>query len=424
MEPSDVFFSKLLDSGVQVVGQPMRGVQSAAIGFLIGTGARDERPGQDGISHFVEQLLFRGTEHLDARQLSDRFDALGISYDTSSGIEMSLVNAVMLGDQVPAALDLLSDVVRYPAFPPEAVQNVRTLLLLELQQREDQPASLALDTVRREFFAGSPISHDVLGTKETVQQIGRDDITAYFQERYTANNIIVSVAGTFNWDQVIDQLQRLTASWPVGPGRMVMHEPAPHPGFKVMQRDSTQENIAFAFPGVAVADPHYYDAALLSQTMGGGMNSRLFTEVREKRGLAYAVQSRFDGLEKTGLTRIYVGTSAERAHESVAVVLDELRKLEESGISEDELHLAKTRVKSQLVMRSESTSARMMANLRSWWFEQNLYSLHDIRERIDHTTTDEILNLVRRLNITHTLAGVALGPRSEQELFGGVLASS
>lgn len=422
MEQNDVFVSTLLESGVQVVGQPMQGVESAAIGILIGTGARDEGSDEYGISHFTEQTLFRGTEHLDSRQLSDRLDSLGISYDSSAGLEMTVVSAVMVGDRVPAAIDLLADVVRFPAFPADAIESVRTLALQELRQREDQPAQLVMDTLRQKLFAGSPISHDVLGTPESIRSLRRDDLRRYWETRYTANNMIISIAGNFDWDSTIDQLARITASWPQGAGRMVMETPGTRVGVTVVERDTTQENIGLAFPGLPVTDPHYYAAALVSQALGGSSNSRLFREVRDKRGLAYAVQSRFDGLEKTGLFRIYAGTSADRAHESVEVVLEELRKLEAGGITEDELVLSKTRLKSQMVMRSESTSGRMAANLRSWWYESRLRGLAEISERIDHVTVDEVLNVLRSLHIIDNLNAAAIGPRSEDELFGGVLA--
>lgn len=150
------------------------------------------------------------------------------------------------------------------------------------------------------------------------------------------------------------------------------------------------------------------------------MNSRLVQEVREKRGLAYSVQSRFDGLESTGLFRIYVGTSVDRAHESVEVVHDVLRQLERDGITDDELRLAKTRLKTQVIMRSESTSSRMVANVRSWWFEGRLRGLDEIAERVESVTLDQVLDLVHSLDITRRMASVALGPRSEDELFGGV----
>jgi predicted Zn-dependent peptidase len=200
--------------------------------------------------------------------------------------------------------------------------------------------------------------------------------------------------------------------------------PTPHSGISVLHKDSTQENIGVAFPAVAVADPQYYVAALVAQALGGSSHSRLFQEVREKRGLAYAVQARFDGLERAGMMRVYVGTSAERAHESVEVVMDELRKLEEDGITEDELRLSKTRLKSQLVMRSESTLARMASNLRSWWFEETLHSLSNVAQRIEDVDASAVTSLVSNLGITEKMTFVALGPRTEDELFGNVLARS
>jgi predicted Zn-dependent peptidase len=319
---------------------------------------------------------------------------------------------------------LLADCVRFPIFPEEHVDNVRTLLLQEIRQRDDRPAQKVMDLLRQHFFSGSPLGHDVLGTEESIASMDREDLRAYWEDRYTANNMLVSVSGNFDWDVTLDQLRRVTATWPSGRGRMVLHEPDTQASISVVHKEAAQENIGFAFPGVAVTDPHYYAAALFAQALGGSSNSRLFQEVREKRGLAYSVQARFDGLEKSGLVRIYVGTSAERAHESVEVVIDELKKAEQEGISEEELRLSKTRLKSQLVMRSESTMARMASNLRSWWFEQKLYSLQEIKDRIDGVTVEEILELVQSLNITSNIAAVALGPRSEEDLFGSVFARS
>lgn len=418
MDREKQFLHRLLASGVQVVGQPMAGVESAAFGILIGAGARDEQPRQFGIAHLAEQMLFRGTAHLDARQLSDQFDALGISYDSSSGVEMTLLSAVMLGDRLPAAIDLLTDVVRYPAFPADLLPTVQSLVGQERRQREDQPGQRVMEALRHHVYQRSPLGHDVLGSEETVAALEQGDLLDFWNHHGTANNTIISVAGKFDWDATIDQLERVTADWMRGSGRMVMHEPRTYTGTVILPRETSQENLALGFPGVSVVDPHYYAARLATQILGGGMNSRLFQEVREKRGLAYAVSARFDGMEKTGLFRIYVGTTAQRAHESVAVVLEELGKLQASGVTEDELRLAKTKLKSQTIMRSESTLARMSANLRSWWFEQELHTLDDIRERIDRVTGAEIHQLIEALAPLDHLAAVALGPRSQEELFG------
>jgi predicted Zn-dependent peptidase len=421
MELTDTLLHERLDGNIDVVGQPMAGVESAALGILIGTGARDESPENFGVSHFTEQMLWRGTDRYDARALSERFDALGIDYDSSAGIEMTLINAVLVGDRLPDAIDLLADVVHSPSFPEDDIEQVRALILQEIRQREDRPAQKVLDLLRRQFFAGSPLSHDSLGTEETISNLRRDDLVAYWRERYTANNTTISIAGSFEWDPVLDQLRRLTAGRPQGPGRMQLAPPTTCAGLQADQRELSQEHIGFAFPGVPAADPAYYAGQLLSQVLGGGVTSRLYRSVREERGLAYAVQSRFDGLERTGIFRIYVGTRVDRAQESVEVITDELRKLESGGVTEDELDLAKTRVKSQFVMRSESTSARMLANLRSWWFEQQLHDLEEVKRRIDAVTRDDVSAIIDRLGITSNLAAYALGPRTEEELFGVVV---
>jgi predicted Zn-dependent peptidase len=283
---------------------------------------------------------------------------------------------------------------------------------------------MVMEFLRQEFYAGSPLSHDVLGTEESINALSRDDLLTYWRDRYTANNMVLSVAGNFDWEGLVEQLEALTSSWPQGTGRSTLQAPEPNAKVRVVQREAAQENIGFAFPGVAMADPAYYALALGIQALGGSSNSRLFQEVREKRGLAYAVQARFDGLERTGLVRIYCGTSADRAHESVEVILDELRKFERDGITDTELERSKTRLKSQLIMRSESTGSRMVANLRSWWFEERVRTLDEIKERIDSVRSQDVIEAIRSLNPMATIAAVAVGPRSEDELFGGVLAAS
>lgn len=418
------FLTQRLQSGAQVVGQPMGGVESASLGISGGAGARDETSSEFGVSHFVEQMLFRGTETMDAKQLSDQFDSLGINYDSSSGIEMTMLTAVMLGDRTPAAVQLLGDVLRDAAFPADAADNVRSLIQQERRQREDHAAHRVLEVVRQEFYRGTPLGHDMLGTPESIDSMGRDDLVRFWREHYGAAKLIFSIAGNFDWAALIDQLEELTASWPAGSRPKEFSSPTTHSGVTVLPKDIEQENIAMAFPGVPIGDPRYYAAALAAQALGGGMNSRLFQEVREKRGLAYGVQARLDGLSRSGLFRIYVGTAADRAHESIEVILAELEKLENEGLHPEEIELGKIRLKSSQVMRSESTAGRMVANLRSWWFEGKLKSPQDVQRLIDDVSLDDVNTLVHDLGIRRNLAIVALGPRSEDELFGGVFVGS
>jgi predicted Zn-dependent peptidase len=246
----------------------------------------------------------------------------------------------------------------------------------------------------------------------------RADLVKFWECRYTPNNMAFSIAGKFDWDRFVEQLSALTLGWTPGVGRSSVPIPPVSVSTHVVRRETTQEHLGMAFPGVAIADPRYYAAALLAQVLGGGTTSRLHQEVREKRGLAYSAAARFDGLERTGLFRIYVGTSAERAHESVDVVAEELKKLEASGFTESELQLAKVRLKSQLIMRSESSRARMGANLRSWWFEGELHDLAEVRQRIDAVTVDQVHALAREVAPTHNLTVVAIGPQPAEEVLG------
>jgi predicted Zn-dependent peptidase len=281
-----------------------------------------------------------------------------------------------------------------------------------------------MELLRQRFYAGSPLAHDILGTEETVASLGRDDLARYWRDRYTPNNVIISVAGRFEWDPLIARLEELTADWTPGSGRMAMDQPVPNTTVEVLHRQAAQENVGFAFPGVPVTHDDYYALALGIQALGGSSNSRLFQEVREKRGLAYAVQARFDGLEKSGMVRVYAGTTADRAHESVEVIIHELQRLADEGITADELELSKTRLKSQMIMRSESTSARMLSNIRNWWFEGRLRTLQEVKERIDQVTLEQVRDIVGTVGIMSNLTAVALGPRTEEELFGGLLAHS
>ena len=277
------FYSTTLPNGLQVVAQPLPGVQSVAAGYLIGTGARDENWESAGISHLTEATMFRGTDTMSSRELNDRLDRLGVGRSSSSGIELSMFSAVTLGGRLLPTLEILTDVIRRPAFPAEDFEAVRGLQLQEIGQREDQPAQLAMDRMRQLYFSGSRFGNDVLGTRESVSMVTRDQVVEYWRARYTPNNVILAVAGKFDWNPLLETVERLTAGWEPGQGRLTLEEPAINPATAVFEIPSAQENLTFAFPGVSNADPMYYPAALVSMVLGGGMNSRLFTEVREKR---------------------------------------------------------------------------------------------------------------------------------------------
>ena len=412
----DQFHATKLDCGLEIVGQPLTGVQSAAMAFFAAAGACDESWEAAGLAHLTESTMFRGTAHRSSRELTDELDRLGVGRGSDAGLELSLFSGVLLGAQLLEALDIFVDVLRYASFPPDDLEAVRGLQLQEIGQRNDQPAHLVMDRARQIYFSGSPLANDTLGTPESVESLSRDRVLENFQGRYRPNRMVLAVAGRFEWAEVIDRIRHLAEGWEPGDERHETAEPAVNPSVTVQESPIAQENLCFTFPGVPYSDPAYYAAALASTVLGGGMNSRLFTEVREKRGLAYSVGARFDAMSTSGLVRVYAGTQPERGRESVEVIRSELELFERDGISESELELAKTRLKSRVVMNSESTGNRVMAIGRDWWFEHHFRTLSEIREEIDSVSVDDVAAYLSRVHLTDNLGLMALGPLTGAEL--------
>lgn len=410
------YYSTILDCGLEVIAQPLPGVQSAAFGFFVGAGARDENWDVAGLAHLAEATMFRGTEHRSARELTDELDRLGVSRSSNTGVDMTLFSGVMIGDFVQNALTVFIDVLRHPAFPAEDLEAVRGLQLQEIGQREDQPAQLVMDRARQLFFAGSPLGNDVLGTHESVSGLTRDQVVTYWKTKYSPANILLAAAGKLDWQELLDTLESLCKDWHPDEARTSGLEPAINPAIRVQETETAQENICFTFPGVAYGHALYYPAALVSLALGGGMNSRLNTEVREKRALVYSVGCRFDGMEKTGLYRIYAGTQPDRARETVEVVNAELDKLQNGGLEATELELAKTRLKSRTVIASESTGNRAMTVGRDWWYQHRFRRLDQIRDQIDAVTLEDVIELLERIRITENLGMLAIGPLSAHDL--------
>ena len=408
-----------LANGLQIVAQPMPGVESVALGFTIGAGARDERPEEAGVSHFVESLGFQGTATRDVQQLTEAFEDIGATPGSGADTEFSSYAVSVLGRNLAPALELLTDVVLHPGFAEDEVPKARDRILQEIAQIEDEPMRKVLDLLRREYFKGHPLGNEVTGTAETVSALARADLRSYWRRQYTAGNTILSVAGKVDFDQFTRQVEELCADWAAGEGAPMPPVPAPKRHAVVLHKESTQQHIGIGFPGVPVVSDDYYAMALMIATLGGSRNSRLFLEVREKRSLAYGIGAYYTPLKEAGFVRVYCGTTPEKAHQSVEVILDELAKLEQGGVTEDELRRAKTLLKSNVIMRSESTGARRRAIATSWWYEGRIRTLDEIRDAIDAVTTEGIKRLAGSLGMTTDVVLTAIGPRSEEELTGG-----
>ncbi len=414
-----VFPRHRLANGLQIVAQPMEGVESVALGYTILAGAGNERPDEAGISHFVESMAFQGTQTRSVQELTEAFEDIGANTGSGAGSEFSSYSASLLGRNLAPALELLTDVVLHPGFVGDELPKARDRILQEIAQLEDEPMRKVLDLLRREYFRGHPLGNETIGTTETVTALTQSDLQNYWARRYGAGNALLSVAGKFDFDAVVRQVEDLCREWPAGETAPLPPAPAPERHATVLHKESTQQHIGIAVPGVGATSPDYYAVALMVATLGGSMNSRLFMEVREKRSLAYGVGAYFIPLKDVGMIQVYAGTTPEKADQTVAVVLDELGKLAADGVTEDELRRAKILLKSRVIMGSESTGARRGAIASGWLYERRIRTLEEIREQIDAVTTDGVRRVAGGLGLTDRVVLTAIGPRSEEELTGG-----
>lgn len=410
------FPTHTLANGLRIIAQPMEGVESLALGFCVATGARDEQPAEAGVSHFIDGLAYQGTARRDVRDLTEAFEDLGARHDAGAGVELFWYTAHALGRHLNAVVPLLAEVVREPRFDPAEAEKVRDRLFQELAQLEDEPMQKIFEVLQHEFFMGHPYGNSNQGTEETIRALTTDDMRGFWARTHLPNNTIVAAAGKLDFDALVKAVDDACAGWSAGDIPALPGTPEYEPRVKVLMRDSNQQHIGIGLQGVGMGDPEYYTVALLATILGGSMNSRLFNEVREKRGLAYGVGAYPGSLQRAGILRIYAGTTPQKAHETVEVILNELRKIEADGVNDDELARAKTLLKSKVIMGGERTTSRRNVIASSLWYEGRVRTLDETRALIEEVTLDRVRDTARRLQLSSRYTLTAIGPRSAEEL--------
>ncbi|WIG57865.1 MAG: M16 family peptidase [Ktedonobacterales bacterium] len=414
------YFLHTFPNGLQMVGQFMPSLASVTFGIQFGAGLKDEPEEKLGLTHLLSDMVFQGTESRNVRQLTEDFEAIGARKGGETANEFARYSAQIVGNRLDRALELMADVVRHPVFPAEEFEQMRSVQLQEIRRRDDEPMRRIFDLVRERFYVGTTLGRRALGLRETVEQLTPDDLRAFWQTYYRPSGALISIAGNFNWEHVVSRVGELFGDWDGTPPARTEQMPNPVPAVNIEIQEGQQEHIGMAFPFPKYGDSDYYAATVVSEIFGGGMTSRLFREVREKRGLVYSVASIFAPNGTSGAEFLYAGTTPEKSHETVQVMIEELRLLGGEGVTEDELGRAKVQLKSELVMRGESAAARMSALARSWWFEQRLIPIHELKEAIDTVTREQILGLLKRFPTTQPLVIAAIGPRTQDELLAGV----
>lgn len=405
-----------LANGLEMLGQYMPSLGSAAFAMQLGAGSVNETDEQLGLSQLLEDMLFQGTPTRNARQITDAIELLGARRIGGTAYETARYGAQVVHTRLDAALELWADLILHPTFPKKEFDQLRPLLIQAIKRRDDEPMRRVGELAMQTFYRGSRMGRSALGTVATVSALTVADLKAFYDAHYHPDKALFVIAGNFVWDDVVATVSRLFGDW--APGGVTSYQDIATPETTVAfeQDKGEQEHLYFGYPNVTYGDPDYYASLLATEIFGGGMTSRLFSEVREKRGLVYAVSAYPQPSRSLGAVFIYAGTPPEKTHETASVILDELRKLEADGVTQDELDRAKVQVKSEVVMQSESSTARVNSLLRSWWFERRVIPIADVKTSLDAVTTDQIKGLLQRFPPTQTLTLTAIGPASEEEL--------
>ena len=402
-----------LDSGTRVVTEVVPSVRSVALGLWVRTGSRDETPAQAGVSHFLEHLLFKGTKRYSAIEIAEIFDGLGASVNAATGKESTNLYARFLDTHTDEAFDLLSEMLLGPTYPE--IDSEREVVLEEIAMYEDEPQDKVHDVLDRAVFGGHPLGRRVLGEAEVISSIPVPDIDAYHRARYTGANIVVAAAGNLDHDAIVD-LTRRHIEPPEAAGEGSPLEPPRVDGAQVafQEKDTEQFHIALGGPGIDRADERRYAIGILDAVFGGSTSSRLFREVREKRGLAYAVGSYTQQYVDSGLIGLYVGTREDNVEEACGIIGRELASIHADGISQDELDRAKEHVKGRMVLSSESTAARMGRIGKAVLFDMPVLTLDELIEKVDAVTRDDVAELAREFYEPGALSAAAIAPNEER----------
>ena len=398
-------------NGLVLLAEPMPHVQSAAFSFLIPAGAAFEPADRPGSASMLGEWLIRGAGDRDSHDLLSALDELGVSHAEGAQTVHSCISAASLGRNLLPALGIFADVVRRPAFDDEEVDPIRSLCLQSLRSLEDDPGSKAITELRRRHFP-DPWGRSSIGTVEGVNATTPDDLRALFRSTYRPDGAILGVAGAFDWDAVRDEVGRLFSDWDAGQPAPVVERPT-GPARSHIEQETQQTQIALAFPTVPVNHPDYYRARASAAILGGYTSARLFTEVREKRGLCYSVFASYDAFKDRAAVICYAGTAPERAQQTLDVTLEEIRRLAADGVDREELDMMRAGLKSALIMQQESSMSRSASLASDWYHLGRVRPVDEVAAALDALTPEEVGAFASEMDLD-AMTILTLGPEPLQ----------
>ncbi|MGH3003249.1 MAG: M16 family metallopeptidase [Gaiellaceae bacterium] len=405
-----------LDSGERVISERLDHVRSAAVGYWIGAGSRDEQSEQAGVTHFIEHLLFKGTSRYSALEIAEIFDGLGGELNAATSREHTLVYARVPDHHLETAMDVMSDMVFAPAFAD--LDAEREVVLEEIAMYDDAPQELVHDLIAEAVFGDHPLGRPVIGTADVIAGIAQESIARYHAQMYVPGNIVVAAAGNIEHEQVVELVSRaLERRAATDAGHPNVRPPlvqAPPPRLRFQQKDTEQYHVCLAAPGISRSDRRRFAVSLLDSILGGSASSRLFQEIREKRGMAYAVYSFVSQYTDTGQIGVYLGTREDNLAEALSITAEQIADIAGGNLPAREVERAKENLKGRILLSMESTSTRMNRLGKSLITDSELLSLDRIVAEIDAVDSDSVSELAASLLAPERLSAACIGPSEER----------
>ncbi|GIW27339.1 MAG: zinc protease [Meiothermus sp.] len=391
--PTLTFRQTTLENGLTVIAEINPEAKSVALGYFCKTGSRDETPEISGVSHFLEHMLFKGTERRDALQVNLEFDQMGAQYNAYTSEENTVYYGAVLPEFAPRLLELWSDLMR-PALRQEDFDTEKQVILEEIALYEDRPNVMLFDWGRARYFAGHPLGNSVLGTTQSITALTREQMVQYQARRYAPSNLVLALAGRVDWERTLEQVTALTASWPKG--RAERAYPALNPAVGELREPypkATQTYLAVFAPGVSAQDPRRYAASILANILGEEGNSRLHWALTDK-GLVESVGAGVDEADQAGMFYIYAQTDPANEERVKAVLREELTRLERQGVRPEELERAKNKLATALVFAGETPMQRLMSVGLQYLYNQSYEPLSEVARKVEAVTLDDVNGLL------------------------------
>jgi predicted Zn-dependent peptidase len=401
---------QVLPNGITVLTEEMQHIRSVSIGVWIKSGSRDEDPLWNGISHFVEHMVFKGTKHRSAEDIARQVDSIGGNMDAFTAKECVCFNMKVLDEHLPIAMDVLGDLTLNPVFDVNDIIRERGVILEEIKMDEDNPDYLVHEIFTQNFWKDHPLGKPILGTKDTVKKFERERVLEFYSQRFIPSNLIICAAGNLKHQNFVELVDRHFGQ--LKPATNGFHSASPQIASRIILRNKKaleQVQICVGVPSYPIAHEKRHTSYILNTLLGGGMSSRLFQNIRERQGLAYAIYSDLNPYRDTGCLSVYAGTSRESAGKVVESVVSEFRKLKAETVPEEELRRAKDQLKGSLMLSLESSGARMSNLARQEIYFDRFYGMDQLIERIEAVTAEDLKELAEEFFHTESIAVTVLG---------------